>query len=84
MHYASFPTTVAQAGGITREEAQRAIETTLRTLAERITGGVARDIAAFLPNEVRHNLADTPGGDPADPAPGAPARPPGEPRRAQD
>jgi len=39
---------VAQAGGITREEAQRAIEATLRTLAERITGGVAREIAAFL------------------------------------
>jgi uncharacterized protein (DUF2267 family) len=60
MHYASFLTTVEQVGGITREEAQRAIEATLRTLAERITGGEARDIAAFLPNEVRHDLADTP------------------------
>ena len=48
MHYASFLTPVEQVGGITREEAQRAIEATLRTLAERITGGVAREIAAFL------------------------------------
>jgi uncharacterized protein (DUF2267 family) len=60
MHYASFLTTVEQVGGISREEAQRAIEATLRTLAERITGGEARDVAGFLPTELRRFLTDTP------------------------
>jgi uncharacterized protein (DUF2267 family) len=59
MQYASFLTTVEQVGGLTREEAERAVEATLRTLAERITGGEARDIAFFLPKEVRAFLTTT-------------------------
>jgi uncharacterized protein (DUF2267 family) len=59
MHYAPFLSTVEQVGGITREEAERAIEATLATLAERITGGEADEIAAFLPKEVRHFLTPT-------------------------
>jgi uncharacterized protein (DUF2267 family) len=53
MRYATFMTTVEQAAGITREEAERAVPATLQSLAERITGGEARDIAAFLPRELR-------------------------------
>jgi uncharacterized protein (DUF2267 family) len=60
MRYASFLSTVEQVGGLTREEAERAIEATLGTLAERITGGEARDIASFLPKEIRRFLTDTP------------------------
>jgi uncharacterized protein (DUF2267 family) len=60
MYYSPFVSTVEQVGGITREEAERAIEATLRTLAERITGGEARDIALMLPKEVRPFLERTP------------------------
>jgi uncharacterized protein (DUF2267 family) len=59
MRYATFLSTVEQVGGLTREQAERAIEATLRTLAERITGGEARDVAAFLPEEVRPFLTET-------------------------
>jgi uncharacterized protein (DUF2267 family) len=59
MQYAPFLTTVEQVGGLTREEAERAIEATLRTLAERITGGEAGDIALFLPKELRQLLTST-------------------------
>ena len=60
MEYASFLSTVEQVGGLTRDDAERAVEATLRTLAERITRGEARDIALFLPKEVRRFLTDTP------------------------
>jgi uncharacterized protein (DUF2267 family) len=53
MRYATFMTTVQQAAGITREEAERAVPATLQTLAERISGGEAGDIAGFLPRELR-------------------------------
>jgi uncharacterized protein (DUF2267 family) len=59
MQYASFLTIVEQVGGLTPEEAERAIEATLETLSERITGGEARDIAGFLPKGMRGFLADT-------------------------
>jgi uncharacterized protein (DUF2267 family) len=59
MHYAPFLSTVEQVGGLSREQAERAIEATLRTLAERITGGEAEDVAAFLPKEVRTYLFPT-------------------------
>jgi uncharacterized protein (DUF2267 family) len=60
MRYAELLDTVEQAAGITREEAERAIASTLRTLAERITGGEARDLALLLPPEVRRFLTETP------------------------
>jgi uncharacterized protein (DUF2267 family) len=60
MRYATFIGVVEQAAGISRAEAQRAVEATLGTLAERITGGEARDIALFLPEEVRRPLQSAP------------------------
>jgi uncharacterized protein (DUF2267 family) len=65
MRYATFISTVEQAAGISREEAERATEATLRTLSERITGGEAEDIAAFLPKELRPVMTSTP--EPAEP-----------------
>src|SRR3954447_6676799 len=59
MRYATFLSTVEQVGGMTREQAERAIEATLRTLAERITGGEAEDIARFLPEELRSFIFPT-------------------------
>jgi uncharacterized protein (DUF2267 family) len=59
MQYAPFVATVEQVGGLRREDAERAIEATLRTLAERITRGEAEDVAALLPKEVRQFLTST-------------------------
>jgi uncharacterized protein (DUF2267 family) len=50
MEYAEFLDLVAQeAGGVSREEAERATRATLKALARRITAGEAEDIAAELP-----------------------------------
>jgi uncharacterized protein (DUF2267 family) len=59
MQYATFVNTVAQVGGFTVEDAERAIAATLETLAERITGGEAQDVASMLPQGMRGYLADT-------------------------
>jgi uncharacterized protein (DUF2267 family) len=60
MRYATFMGLVGRVGGLTHEEAERAVEATLRTLAERITGGEARDLALFLPRELRPLLTPVP------------------------
>jgi uncharacterized protein (DUF2267 family) len=65
MRYATLLTIVEQLTGLDRPGAERAIEATLRTLAERITGGEARDIAAFLPREMRAWMVPT--REPAEP-----------------
>jgi uncharacterized protein (DUF2267 family) len=60
MHLEAFLDLVQTAGGLTREEADRATQATLRTLGERITRGEADDLAAFLPRELRGVLASGP------------------------
>jgi uncharacterized protein (DUF2267 family) len=65
MRYATFLDTVADAAGLTSEEAERAAVATLTTLAERITRGEADDIAAFLPRELRPIVSSVPA--PAEP-----------------
>jgi uncharacterized protein (DUF2267 family) len=60
MRLATFLTTVEQAAGITRPEAERAVRAVLETLSERLTGGEAGDIALFLPQEVRPLLVPAP------------------------
>jgi uncharacterized protein (DUF2267 family) len=65
MRYASFISTVEQVAGIPREQAERAVEAVLRTLAERISGGEAADLALYLPKELRPLMASTP--EPAEP-----------------
>jgi uncharacterized protein (DUF2267 family) len=49
----TFVSTVAQNAGIPREEAERAVDATLRTLAERITGGEVRELRVLLGPEFR-------------------------------
>jgi uncharacterized protein (DUF2267 family) len=56
-----FVTTIQQKAGISWEKAERAARATLETLAERISGGEARDLAADLPSEVRGWLLGAPG-----------------------
>jgi uncharacterized protein (DUF2267 family) len=65
MRLATFLDIVAEAAGITLDEAERAASATLKTLAERISGGEAEDIAAFLPRELRGVLTSVP--EPAEP-----------------
>jgi uncharacterized protein (DUF2267 family) len=61
MRYASLLTIVERAAGLDPPTAERATEATLRTLAERITGGEAEDIAAFLPTQMRPWMLSSPG-----------------------
>jgi uncharacterized protein (DUF2267 family) len=60
MHYATLLTIVERLAGLDPPAAERATEATLRTLAERISGGEAGDIAAFLPPEMRDWMVPTP------------------------
>ncbi|MCW2984537.1 MAG: hypothetical protein JWR63_2107 [Conexibacter sp.] len=65
MHYATLITLVERLAGLDPPAAERATEATLRTLAERITGGEAGDIASFLPREMRGWMVPVP--EPAEP-----------------
>jgi uncharacterized protein (DUF2267 family) len=52
MDHDDFVQLVAQSAGIGRHDAERAVQATLSTLAERISAGEARDLAARLPPEL--------------------------------
>jgi len=52
MDHDAFVDAVMQAAGIDHDEAERAVRATLTTLAERISAGEARDLAAQLPPEL--------------------------------
>jgi uncharacterized protein (DUF2267 family) len=64
--YERFLTTVAQKARISRDAAERATRATLTTLAERISSGQARDLAAQLPPELAPWLATDSGPEPFD------------------
>ena len=49
-----FITAVAQAARIGWDQAERATQATLETLADRIDAGEARDLAAALPDSIAH------------------------------
>jgi uncharacterized protein (DUF2267 family) len=59
--YERFITTIEQKAGIGWDKAERAAQATLETLAERISGGEARDLAADLPEALRTWLLAHPG-----------------------
>jgi uncharacterized protein (DUF2267 family) len=59
--YERFLTTIEQKAGIGSDKAEQAARATLATLAERISAGQARDLAADLPEDVGRWLVD-PGG----------------------
>jgi uncharacterized protein (DUF2267 family) len=56
--YESFVAGVEREAHASREEAERAIKATLHTLAERLTGGEARHVAAELPPRAAEWLRD--------------------------
>src|SRR2546423_9481935 len=63
MDYQRFLAIVEGAAAIPRESAERAVRATLQTLAERIAGGEARDLAEQLPPELAPWLATTSGAE---------------------
>jgi uncharacterized protein (DUF2267 family) len=56
VQYDEFIGSVAEGAGISRDDAERLTAATLQTLAERITGGEAEDLAAQLPRELKPYL----------------------------
>jgi uncharacterized protein (DUF2267 family) len=59
MRYAQFIEKVSERMGSSLGQAEAVTQATLLTLAERITGGEARDLAAQLPDELREFLVKT-------------------------
>ena len=57
MNYAEFLEAVAKRAGLPPTEAANVIRATLETLAERISGGEASDLATQLPEELRGYLS---------------------------
>lgn len=53
MDQKEFLDSVAQRAGVSRDEAERLTRATMVVLADRISGGEARDLAAQLPRGVR-------------------------------
>ena len=51
MDYQTFTTTVARRAAVPQDEAERIERATLRTLADRISGGEAQDLASLTPGE---------------------------------
>jgi uncharacterized protein (DUF2267 family) len=56
MNYDEFVDLVAERANVSREQAETLTQATLTTLAERITGGEARDLAAQLPARLQTPL----------------------------
>jgi uncharacterized protein (DUF2267 family) len=56
MDFETFTRTTAQRAGLPEETAERIEHATLRTLADRISGGEAQDLAAQLPRQLQDDL----------------------------
>ncbi len=56
MQFDEFVHEVADRTGMSREEAESLVRATLRTLAERLSGGEAEDLRAQLPRELKAEL----------------------------
>jgi uncharacterized protein (DUF2267 family) len=62
MNHEKFIDGVAARAAMSREEAEELTRATLQTLAERISGGEAEDLAAQLPGPLKSALPERPGG----------------------
>jgi uncharacterized protein (DUF2267 family) len=54
--YPTFIKTEAEKAGLPKDQAENLAHATLRTLADRITGGEAKDLAAQLPQPLKADL----------------------------
>jgi uncharacterized protein (DUF2267 family) len=54
--YQTFIKTEAETAGLPKDQAENLAHATLRTLADRITGGEADDLAAQLPQPLKEDL----------------------------
>jgi uncharacterized protein (DUF2267 family) len=54
--YKTFIETEAQRAGLPQDQAEHVAHATLKTLADRITGGEAEDLAAQLPTPLKDDL----------------------------
>ena len=59
MDYETFTRTAAERAGLPVDTAERVAHATLRTLADRISGGEAQDLAAQLPKPLQDDLRQT-------------------------
>lgn len=60
MNYPEFIDTVARRAGVPSEQAPTITRATLKTLAERISGGEARQLAEQLPDQLEDDLRKPP------------------------
>lgn len=67
MTYDDFINAVAERAGVSTEQAITITNATLETLAERISGGEAKDLAAQLPGRLAARLAKSPTREYAEP-----------------
>jgi uncharacterized protein (DUF2267 family) len=56
MKFEEFVDEVADRAGVSRDEAESLVRATLRTLAERLSGGEAEDLRAQLPKQLQAEL----------------------------
>src|SRR3954470_20136695 len=56
MDYETFTRTTAERAGLPQDTAERIEHAALRTLADRISGGEAQDLAAQLPTRLQDDL----------------------------
>lgn len=56
MQFDTFVDEVADRAGMSRDEAEALVRATLRTLAERLSGGEAEDLRAELPQQLQAEL----------------------------
>ena len=56
MQFEEFVNEVAESAGVSRDEAESLVRATLRTLAERLSGGEAEDLRAQLPRQLQAEL----------------------------
>jgi uncharacterized protein (DUF2267 family) len=60
MDYETFIKTEAQKAGLPKDKAEEVARATLQTLADRISGGEAKDLAAQLPKPLKEVLEPAP------------------------
>ena len=61
MRYDEFMKAVRERAGLDQDQAEKAVRATLNTLAQRLAGGEAKDLASQLPQELKDTVLLTTG-----------------------